>query len=321
MSTGAVLGCGLLALLWSTHAQAAGSQLQLSLGNCEALSESALREHLDLELGTLGLSEVSARLALRCDRTAVSVELYRASGERYPVLVEVELRDTAKAARERLVALAASELIAQAERAPAAERAAGAHPRPAPEPARPADAVDRGSSRVTEKARSPIELFVAGNAAYSGEPRAALWGGTLGTRFGLGGRWSVLFDTRFERGQSSLPLADVRSTLLSGFVGAGVGAGLGPLRLSAGAGVRAGWLALAATAAPPNEGRSLTAPWAGPALPLRLAFDVGGIATPFVGAELGYVALPVRGTLDDGSVLVAQRGVWLSGSVGIALEL
>ena len=63
------------------------------------------------------------------------------------------------------------------------------------------------------------------------------------------------------------------------------------------------------------------APWAGLALPLRLAFDVGGSVTPFVGAELGYVALPVRGTLDDGSVLVAQRGVWLSGSVGIALEL
>jgi hypothetical protein len=131
----------------------------------------------------------------------------------------------------------------------------------------------------------------------------------------------VLLDTRFERGQESLPLADVRWTLLSGFVGAGVGHRLGPLGLGAGLGVRAGWLALAATGTAPNEGRSLTAPWAGVAMPLRLSLDAFGVVSPFVAAEAGYVALPVRGNVDDGSVLVAQRGFWLTGSVGLAVAL
>jgi hypothetical protein len=314
-------GAGLLALCWSIQAVAATSQVELGMGNCGELSESGLVEHLELELSTLGLSQVYARLQLRCEGTQVSVELRRASGERYPVQVQVELRDTARAARERLVALAASELIAQAERAPVTEDASRARPRAEPQPTPAVDAASHDAPKRARAARTPIELFIAGNAAYSGEPRAALWGGTLGTRFGLGRPWSVLLDTRLERGQNSLPLAEVRSTLLSGFVGAGASGGAGPLRLSAGIGVRAGWLALAATATPPNEGRSLTAPWAGVAAPLRLAFDVDGIAMPFVGAELGYVALPVRGMLDDGSVLLAQRGVWLSGSVGIALAL
>jgi hypothetical protein len=291
------------------------------MGSCSALSESALREHLELELETLGLSQVDARLALSCEASSVSVELRRASGARYPVLVQVELQGTAKAARERLVALAATELIAQAERAPTAERASPSRPRAEPPAPRLADARDRGPTSATANARPPIELFVAGNAAYSGDPRAALWGGTLGTHWGLRRPWSVLLDMRFERGQTSLPLADVRVALLSGFVGAGASTDAGPLRLSAGLGVRAGWLALAATAPPPNEGRSLTAPWLGVAMPLYMAFDLGGSARPFLGAEAGYVALPVRGTLDDGSVLVAQRGVWLSGSVGVALAL
>jgi len=317
----ASLGSGLLALLWGLHARAEGAHVELAMGNCSALSENALREHLELELETLGLSAADARLALRCEATSVSVELYRALGERYPVHVEVELRDTAKAARERLVALAASELVAQAERAPAAARTLSPRAVPAATAAPSADLAPQSVPRASPAARSPIELFVAGNTAYSGEPRATLWGATLGTRWGLGRPWSVLFDVRFERGRARLELADVRSTLFSGFVGAGVGAAAGPLRLSAGAGVRAGWLSLVATAQPPNEGRSLTAPWAGLAVPLSSTLDLGGRARPFVGAEVGYVALPVRGTLDDGSVLVAQRGAWLSASVGIAIAL
>ena len=311
---------GLLALLWSAHARAQAGQVELLMGNCSALSESTLREHLEIELETLGLSGADARLALRCEATAVRVELYRTSDGRYPVHVEVELHDTAKAARERLVALAASELVAQAERAPAQGRPLP--PREStPEAARPFDSAAQRSSRPGANARPPIELFVAGNAAHSAAVRATLWGGTLGTRWGLSRTWSVLFDVRLERGQARLDLADVRSTSLSGFVGAGMGADAGPLRLSAGVGVRAGWLALAASAEPPNEGRSLTAPWAGLALPLSLTLDVGGRARPFVGAEAGFVALPVRGTLDDGSVLVAQRGLWLSACVGVAIAL
>jgi hypothetical protein len=314
---------GGLALILSVSARAGAteSQVGLELQACPELSETELREHLDLELSTLGLSGADARLLLRCEQSSVVVELVLASGASYPVQVRVELRDTAKPARERLVALAASELIAQAERARVNQP-----PRPAPRPTerdREADAASfrRGPDQTASTKRPRIELFVAGNAALQGRPQAALWGGSLGTRWGVTHTWSVLFETRLERGQQSEALADVRWTLLSGFVGAGANAQAGPLQLSAGLGVRAGWLALAASARRPNEGRSFTAPWAGMAVPLRLALDVGGFVAPFLGVEAGYVALPVHGQVDDGSVLVEQRGAWLSGSVGVAVAL
>ncbi len=314
-----IFGAFALAVSLSVAAHAAASGVEVELRDCPGLSEAALREHLDLELATLELASVDARLVLRCDQTSVAVELYRASGASYPVQARVELRDTAKAARERLVALAASELVAQAERA---RVSAAARPLTALESRsdRAQPAPERAVGRAATQARPRIELFVAGNAAFSGQPRAALWGGSLGTRWGLTRSWSVLFDTRFERGQESLQRTDVRWTSLSGFAGADLSANGGPLRFSAGLGARAGWLALAASTPLPNEGRSLTAPWVGVALPVRLAFDVGSFVAPFVGVELGYVVVPVRG-LDDGRVLIAQRGPWLSGSVGVAVAL
>jgi hypothetical protein len=55
---------------------------------------------------------------------------------------------------------------------------------------------------------------------------------------------------------------------------------------------------------------------------------LGGFVAPFLGVEAGYVALPVRGQVDDATgspdarrVLVEQRGAWLSGSVGLAVAL
>ena len=312
-----------LGLALTQSARAADSRIGIELRGCAELSESALREHLELELTTLDLSRADARLVLRCERSSVVIELYRASGVSYPVQVRVELRDTAKTARERLVALSASELIAQAERA-----RTNPPPRPAPRPVeRERAAAAPALDRALAARRPPIELFVAGNAALQGRPQTALWGGSLGTRWGVTDTWSVLFDTRFERGQESLSLAEVRWTLLSGFVGAGANAKAGPLQLSAGLGARAGWLALAASAARPNEGRSFTAPWAGVAAPLRVALDVGGIVSPFLGVEAGYVALPVRGQVEDASgssaasVLVEMRGAFVSGSVGLAIAL
>jgi hypothetical protein len=315
------LGCCSLVLTAGAHAGASESNVKLELRTCAALSEGALREHLELELATLELSDASGRLLLSCDQSSVVIQLDRASGARYPVQVRVELRDTAKPARERLVALAASELIAQAERAqPSQPPAAASAPR-RPAPASPS--VDRDTTTTATRRRPPIELFVAGSAALDGMPNAALWGGSLGTRWGLSRTWSVLIDTRFERGQQSLRLAlgEVRWTLLSGFAGAAANVDLGSFRLSAGLGARAGWLALAATTPAPNEGRSFTAPWAGVAIPLRVAIDLGGFVLPFIGAEAGYVLAPVRGKVDDGSVLVEQRGPWLAGSVGIAVAL
>ena len=176
-------------------------------------------------------------------------------------------RDTAKQARERLVALAASELVAQAERERENDGSRTKLP-PALERSR-SDAQLRGEGQAavapTPKRRPRIELSVAGNAALDGTPRAALWGGTLGSSWGLTETWSVLLDTRFERGEQGLRWADVRWTLLSGFAGAGVSSVVGPLRLSAGLGVRAGC-------------------WRGPAAACRTK----GSASPRRGLGRGY---------------------------------
>jgi hypothetical protein len=310
-------------VLWGGQARASESQVTLELRACAALSESTLREHLELELATLGLAQVQARLLLVCEPNAVAIELFRQSGESYPVQVRVALGDTAKAARERLVALAATELVAQAERARQNEPKGRAQPQLPSEPSSQAElrSADRARAAPPPRRRPRVELFVAGNAALDGAPRTALWGGTLGTSWGVTPTWSVLLDTRFERGEGSMRLADVRWTLLSGFAGAGLSVSAGPTLLSAGFGVRAGWLALAASSRSPYEGLSFTAPWAGVAVPVRVAFDVGGFVSPFVGAELGYVLAPVHGKVSDGSMLVEQRGPWLAGSVGVAVAL
>jgi hypothetical protein len=319
-------------LAWPTPAFATDSGVALELHDCDALSANALREHLELELSTLGLSQAESRLVLRCEPSSVAIELFESTGTRYAVAVRVELGDTAKPARERLVALAATELMAQAERARAAPPSSAAPASPparAESPSRAAPA-ERDVTPAKIEPRPRVELFVAGHAALDGAPRAALWGASLGTRWGLSRSWSVLVDTRFERGESSASLADVRWTVLSGFAGAAANTRAGGFGLSAGLGVRAGWLALDANAHAPNEGVGFTAPWAGVATPLRVAFEAGGFVLPFVGGEVGYVFSPVRGKADsaprelgqhDGEVLVEQSGAWLSGTVGVAVVL
>lgn len=304
-------------------ARAASAQqpLELELQGCSALSESALREHLALELSTLGLVGTGMTLRLRCDAAGVLVELGQGSN-REPVQGRVELGDTEPGARERLVSLAASELIAQTTRAPPSE----AHTEPATAattarrsvaPAKPA----RDTHRQQRPARrSRAELSAAASAALQGEPKATLWGAALGARFVLGARVALVVDARFERGQQALSLADVRWTSWSGFAGVALSGQVAALELSAGLGVRAGWLSLAANALAPNDGARLTAPWGGVAVPLRVTF-VGRRLRPFVGTEAGYITLPVRGNVNDGSVLLEERGVWLSGSLGVAVTL
>lgn len=295
------------------HAQTAPA---LTLEGCESLSEAALQKHLALELTTLGLQR-ALPLEFRCDGGVVTIAVQLADGKRYPVEARVALGDTARGARERLVALSASELVEQAARS----QAATPPPRPVPpKPPEPASAaVDVTPTQRT--AASRLELSVAGTAGAFGSPRATLWGAALGSRVALGSRWSLLLDTRFERGDDALVLAAVRWSSLSGLVGAATRLHAGPLELSAGLGVRAGWLSLSATAAPPDRGQSLTAPWAAVSLPLRAALSLGGSVRPLVGAEAGFVTLPVRGKVSDGELLVEHSGVWLSACIGAAIEL
>lgn len=310
-------------LCWAPAARAAGGRVELELRACSELSEAVLREHLAIELATLGLDAQATHLTLRCEQGAVAIQLYLADGTLYPIASRVALADTARGARERLVALAASELTAQAARDERERREQRERPPPslrlAPPPAPLRDKIP--ADRSVRSSRRRVELSLGGSGSSTGSPSTWLWGGVLGARFGLGGGGSLVVDVDLQRGSERLPLAEVRWTKFGGFAGGALGGELGPLRLSVGLGVRAGWVTLAASADSPNTGQSLTAPWAGPALPLRVALATGASVLPFVAGEVGYVALPVRGVVSDGNALVEQRGFWLGGSVGLAVEL
>jgi hypothetical protein len=307
------LTCALVVALGAVSRAAGAAGIELH--ECHGLNEVALREHLSLELTTLGLSSAPLRLQMRCTGSVVIIALTADAGHRYPIEARVELGETARAERERLVALAASELIAQAERA-RSERAVEALP-----PATSSASAD-AKRAVAKGALRPHELFVALSAAVDGAPKTMLWGGGLGARLALDLRWSLLVDMRFERGDARLALADVRWSSLSGFIGAAAVGGA-PLAFSMGLGVRAGWLAFDTRPASPqaDTGQGMTAPWAGIALPLRLALETRARLRPWLGLEGGYVVLPVRGTLEDGRELSAKRGPWFAASVGLGVSL
>jgi len=301
-SVGALLG------VWLLCGLAHGAELHLR--DCDTLSQASLREQLELELATLSLTEVEARLLLRCEGTKVLVELYRADASQAPALTTVELGDMERGARERLLALSLSELVAQAEKP---RQPPALLPNAAPAPAL--------QKRRGVPARSRVALEVAATAAKHGRPSAGLWGGALGARFGFSPQWGIGLESRVERGSVGVPRGTLRWSLLTGFVGLLVRTELGSCEASVGLGVRAGSLTWTVTADAPLAGRSLTAVWGGVALPLRVALNVGGKVQPFVGAELGYVSFPVRGNVSDGSVLVTERGLWLGASAGLALPL
>lgn len=312
---------GLGILLVAIPVRAGASEVELEVIDCPALSESALRELVDIELATLELSHATGTLEVRCVEQSAAIALER-SGETYPVRVHVDLRDSGRGARERLVALAATELLAQAERnhaAPSGERSKSLTPPPT---TLSASSAERDVIPV-DRANSPgrPQLYAAATLSLTGKPQSALWGGGLGASLGLGRHLALELGTRFERGREALEVADVRWSMLSGFVGPGYLERGSVLELSAALGVRGGWLAFDADAAAPGEGRSLTAPWVGLALPVRVSGRFTGRVLPYLGVEGGYVLVPVEGVMDDGSVLIEQSGPWVAFSLGVGVEL
>ncbi|HEY6079295.1 MAG TPA: hypothetical protein VIW29_10855, partial [Polyangiaceae bacterium] len=257
-------------------------------------------------------------LHVTCEQDVAEIRVDGPVAGDSPFQVRVELRDTAAGARERLVALAATELLSQIERG--SESARPAAPSVPPSAASSTVPEARDAGPAASPSRRTVELFAAASVARTGQPATLLWGGSLGTLIGWGKHGGLLFDTRFESGETTLELARVRWSVLSAFAGPALRFELSKARFVAGLGLRGGWLALDATATAPHEGQRMTAPWAGVALPLRVSAGLGVVA-PFFGLEGGYVVLPVRGDVDGEATLVAQRGPWLAASVGLGVAL
>jgi hypothetical protein len=287
-------------------------KLVMELDGCVALSEPRLRELVELELETLRLSPDDSTLRVRCDADSAMIRLRRASGEWFPIEVRVELTETAEGARSRLVALAATELLAGAVRSdereavPATPTGAAVPTEPAPYPARESERASRRRASAPEH----VALHASAIVAVMGAPSTTLSGGSLGAALVLGRTWSLLLDTGYTRGVTHTSPADVRWSSWTAFAGPLATYRAGPLLLGASLGLRGGWLTLHAIATRPDEGRRLGAPWLGIAVPLRAEAELVGPLRGLLSLEGGHVLSPVRGNDDAGRALTSHRGVW-----------
>lgn len=304
------LSIGCAVALSAPGAGAHPGRLALDQHECAALDGVALAELVEIELGTLSLADTAARLRIRCAGDVATVSLVDAEGRTFPVESRVDFSRAGPGARERLVALAATELIAQAERAgrqregtPAPRERAATRPEPAATPA-PA-ARDRRVPRW--------EVSAAAMATVTGAPATLLGGVAAGARVFVAPPWSAAFDLRAERGATDAGEARVSWTLLGG----SAAALFGPRIASAGAGFRVERLSLNATATAPDVGRKVTGTWAGPFLTARTTVELAAHVAFLAFLEAGYTTLPVSGTVDGGDSVVTVDGPW--GTLGLGL--
>jgi hypothetical protein len=302
---------------------AAGSGFSLVQKDCPELDEHTLRELVELELRTLSVSDSRVHIEISCSGEIAAVSLTDADGHLYPIASRVDFSKAGRGARERLVALAATELVAQAEHA---ERESAAPPKKAAAPpvavsagveARPSGEGAPPSVRNGDGV-PPTELALVAVGTVTGTPTTVLGGGALSVRVGIAGPWVAAFDVRVDTGTSDSGTAKVTWTMLGGSAALLFERRLGVARLGVGAGARAAHLGLEANAITPDTGHTVTGAWFGPMLPARASFALGASVALVATLEAGYVALPVRGTDDAGTPLVEADGPWASLGVGIA---
>jgi hypothetical protein len=314
VSYGTAFAIGGWLLLAPRSMLGASADMTLVLDGCSAFSEPELRELVVLELATLALPARVFTLSVRCDAAFATIRIGDPSDSRFPVEARVDLSKTAEGARARLVALAATELLAQAGQRVAE---APAPPTPSAEPRAERDAPAPTAATARSHATPRSQIYAAGTLGVMGDPATKLVGGALGAA--LGRHVAALIDVGFAGGSVRTSLADVRWSSWTAYAGPLVRGRVGELALGAGLGVRVGWLSLDARAAAPNEGRELGAPWAGVAVPVRVEAELSSAILPFLALEGGYVLSPVRGTIDDGRALAEQRGAWLMASAGLGV--
>ena len=278
----------------------------IELDGCDPLDRELLVELFELELRTLKLDQSHFELVVSCEGESATIRVLQAVTGATPARTSVDLSRTAPEARERLVALAASELLAQAER----ERREEA-PAPQAEPAPP----PRPPLFVALPRPKPLPaLLVGASATRMGDPRTVLWGALLGMQAPLPGPLSLGVDTRYAWGTTETPLASVDWTLLSAAIELAVEGLADPFTITLGPSLRGGWVALEAQAESPARGDRVTGPWLAGAGVLRFAPQLERHVLLFAGLEVGCVLVPVRGTVDDGPTLVSADGCFVGGS-------
>lgn len=259
---------------------------------------------------------------VRCDDRGVVIEVHD-PGRPSPLRVELDLAAAAPEARPRLLALSLAELLATSR----LERAAlGARPKADRGQAPPEPTPDGGHGSTESEAagardRSALQLWLAPGISRALAPATLLFGVDAGVEAALGSV-ALLVDVQGRLGEAAPALADVSAQALSASAAVGPALGSTALRLTLGAGLRAGYVRLAAAPARAElSGDELAGAFFGPLLagvlrvrlpsPLALRFAV----------EAGYVVRPVVGLDANARELAALRGPWLSAALGLGVSL
>ncbi len=285
------------------------------------------------------------RVVCAAPRVVISVE---DAARATPLRIELDLEAAAPQARQRLLALALAELIGtrQLERAESertaserAERERAERERVESERAKAAanadsdaddDAdsdsdFDADSEETTTWSSAPgdarFQLWLAPAVSVAAEPLTPLFGAAAGAARALGPLlFAIDLEARF--GGDASARSDVALQAYSAALSAAPLFLRAPVQLSAGLVFRVGYAHLSGSANRPELANdALDGVWLGPAALVALQVPLASSTALRFAVEAGHHLRPIVGRDEVGAERFALRGMWLSLSVGFALNV
>lgn len=310
----------------TAHAQTTAADdldaVHLDIADCGNVRGDEVRALIALELkprlriATADEAAAALSASLSCASPEVATISVAAPGDATPLRLDVDLSKAAPPARTRLLALSVAELIATRR----LQRQEPAAPPAAPVQDEPAQVTPvRESPSQDEPARAGLRLWIGPALARAAAPATTLLGASAGIAQSFG-VLSLNAELQALFGSAELTDANVAVQALSARVALAPQLTLGSFVLSAGAGVRAGHVRLAADAQRPQLiGDTFSGLWFGPLALAALDVDVARPGSLRIELEAGYVARGVAGQDTHAQTLLAMRGLWISALAAVGL--
>lgn len=301
------LGLATLGLpLAGTATWAAGpTDVRLVTEACPGIDAARLEALVALELGTVsaGRPLAPAIVELVCDGDRIAITATEAQTG-HPSHAEVRARSTSGPAGLRLLAISVSELVATSE-APSEKRRSLEREAPPQQQAEPA-------RRFRASAAASLRRVA--------QPTTWLEGLALGAEFAFARHFALAIEGRGEFGSTTTSFSTVDWRVAGASVAVMAGAGRGAWRIEAGPGMEIGLVTLSAhDTATGSKGTSLSEPWAGPIVRLRVSRALGSRVFLVGRIDGGWVMQRVAGNASDGTSLVEFRGGWAGLTIGAGM--
>jgi hypothetical protein len=295
------------------HVAADGVEsVRLTIPDCAETSGAQIQKLVALELASrenirLEESDVALQASLRCDGERAVISVYDPNRAE-PLVLEMQLAQTRREARPRLLALAIAELIATSrlEHAP--------KPKPAPEQVEPPSEPPEEPARV-------FSVWVGGGVLSAYEPRswvptlaagAVISLGSLALTAELGFDWSAATASEVIVRARAASLALAPSLLLV----------REPFEWSVGLGVRLGYASLQATSRSMElQAGSVSGAFFAPLAITTARWQFAPRWYVRASLELAYIATPVRGLDADREPLFELEKYRAAGVLGIGIDL